>query len=871
MLYLEEECVVPCMVFLLAVHDLGKFAESFQNLRPDLLQALQQRQSTKSYPLRHDTLGFLIWLDRIKQMMWREGILIQPERSRRLQRSTPYDYWMRAITGHHGQPPQERDEILSDYFAPQDIEASEQFVLAVKVLMLDGIETLPEIDASRVKRASWWIAGLTVLCDWIGSNMDFFRIQDNPQPLETYWQKTLQQAGHALNAVEFMVKPLSEEQGFQHLFGDIIHTPTPLQALCAKMPLTGSPQLVILEDVTGAGKTEAAVLLAHRLMVREAGTGFYLGLPTMATANAMFERMQEAYRRLYPPDQRPSIALAHSARRLSSAFRDAVLRTASKNEQAYGDDTIPAAAHCNAWLADNPKKALLAAVGVGTIDQALLSILPSRHQSLRLLGLMDKILIVDEVHACDEYMHTLLTTLLRAQAMAGGSAILLSATLSNHQRQTLVDAFTEGLHSTSHTIRKTAEGDYPLLTYLSSSGLIEYNLETRKEMQRRVQVELHHSIEDIEKILEQAVRTGSCICWIRNTVRDARKGYIRLRRHHPDWSVELFHARFALGDRLEIEERALHRFGKKSTPSERKGQVLIATQVVEQSLDVDFDVMITDLAPIDLIIQRAGRLCRHARDASGARIESPDERGLPVLHVLTPEPVDRPESNWYTDMFPGSGVVYPNHGQLWLTARMLRQKGSFSVPEDIRRMTEGVLGEPTCEEIPEGLMKRTLDAEGEGAMKITVGQLNALKLGQGYAKDSANRWWDEAITPTRLGEPTTTVYLARWDGQRLHPWIDSEDLAWHKSSVQIRTAHIAGEADHNEPLQSLVAEAKEHAPAIGKWGVLLPVTRMDEATWRGDARNEKRDTVTIYYDRTLGLMTDEERQHLIEEVGYESA
>ena len=853
---LENTHFVQCMVLFLALHDIGKFAESFQNLRPDLLKKLQDRESNKDYGLRHDTLGFLIWREHLKSYLLKTGFLPGSSISRRRIRETGYDYWMRSIAGHHGEPPKEENRRILDFFGEQDIKAVKDYADAIIKLLLKDGRHLPNVDKAKLRTASWWMGGLAVLCDWLGSNTAYFPACSIPMPLDEYWRLALKRAEQALASTELMVDTPEKELRLQDLFAPELEVPTPLQAVCGEIVVGEGPGLYILEDVTGAGKTEAAVLLAHRLMIHGKGAGFYFGLPTMATANAMFERMQMVYDRLFPSRAQPSLVLAHSARNLSPVFRQAVLPVPRTEEIPYGDTTVPAGAHCSAWLADNPKKALLAAIGVGTVDQALLGILPSRHQGLRLLGMMDKVLIIDEVHACDAYMHTLLKVLLRAQAMAGGSVILLSATLSNYQRQALVDAFAEGISAVNGVLQKTGKSDYPLLTSFAGGDLQEINIDTRKEVQRYVNVEMVHKPKQVEDVVKQAVEAGHCVCWIRNTVAEARQGYASLRLKFSGWSIDLFHARFALAERLEIEEQIVRDFGKNSTAKQRKGRVVVATQVIEQSLDVDFDVMVTDLAPIDLIIQRAGRLCRHCRDQNGDRVAGVDRRGTPVLYVLSPEPVEQPEANWYEALFPQGKWVYPNHGQIWLTARLLKEREGFDVPGDVREMTEIVFGEEGAE-IPDGLQEKTFEAEGQDWADISVAELNALNLKEGYSAGSSNRWWDEAKTPTRLGEPTTTVYLGRWVTNQLKPWSEGE-MAWQQSAVQIRTYHVAEEAPVSEQLQKAVEIVKEQLPSKGKWGVLLPLIPYKGGTWLGRAKNENGDLVRVYYNREFGLIREEE-------------
>jgi CRISPR-associated endonuclease/helicase Cas3 len=135
---------------------------------------------------------------------------------------------------------------------------------------------------------------------------------------------------------------------------------------------------VVVEEVTGGGKTEAALILAHRMMERGQASGLFVALPTMATANAMFERVQAVYGRLFAHGPRPSIVLAHSKSHLDLRLEE--------TKVDGGEQPPTASRQCAAWLSDSRKKALLAHVGVGTIDQALMAVLPLNHQSLRLWG-----------------------------------------------------------------------------------------------------------------------------------------------------------------------------------------------------------------------------------------------------------------------------------------------------------------------------------------------------------------------------------------------------------------------------------------------------------------------------------------------------
>ena len=222
-------------------------------------------------------------------------------------------------------------------------------------------------------------------------------------------------------------------------------------------------------------------------------------------------------------------------------------------------------------------------------------------------------------------------------------------------------------------------------------------------------------------------------------------------------NVLLYHARFAFTDRLRIGAEVLKRFSMESTAANRSGRLVIATQVVEQSLDVDFDYMVTDLAPIDLVIQRAGRLRRHARDVQGDPLRGMDMRGEVVLGVLMPEADQQAGGGWYKTFFPRAAYVYTYHGQLWLTARWLQTHGAFAMPDHAREMIEFVYADDAGERIPEGLQRNTATAEGDALADRSMAAFYSLNLDTGYEVTSMH-WREDENTPTRLGEPTTTVF-----------------------------------------------------------------------------------------------------------------
>lgn len=848
---LEEAVFGGWLVSLLALHDIGKFSESFQNLRPDILEQLQSISSIKQYIVRHDSLGnaYLNLALQSEELSFPPGISF-------------YDWQdvvkviIQPFAGHHGEPPRTKDNNNLqlrplNYFSDDDATAAKKFAESV-VAMFCTKQGSPYLTASEeietaIKKASWLMAGFVVLCDWIGSNSKWFPFRSDEMSLEEYWlnhavpqaQKAIREAGISSGI------PLKELSGFSGLFPHI-SIPSPMQSFVEQCPLGRSQHLFILEDVTGSGKTEAALLLATRMMADGCGKGIFVALPTMATSNAMYDRLTKVYRRMFSMESEPSLVLAHGARHLSEGFLASV---AGQQADMTGDET--ASAQCSTWLADNRKKALLADVGVGTLDQALLAVLPARFQSLRLYGLVGHVLIVDEVHAYDPYMNKLLQNLLAFHAALGGSAILLSATLPTHIRRDFIASFATGSGDSRKPLLQST--DYPLATsYSPKSGIHEAAVEATAARRCSVAVQLIADVNEVVRTIRDAAEKGKCVCWIRNTVHDALAAFDSLSGSVSADDLMLFHARFAMGDRLDIEERVTTTFGRSSTALDRHGKILVATQVVEQSLDLDFDLLITDLAPMDLLIQRAGRLHRHQRDEQGdPLVGGPDRRELPFMIVHSPSPDDTADRSWYKTAFPKASFVYPSHGCLWLTARLLADRKRLIMPDDARELIESAFTEH-ADAIPLHLQQRDQQAVSQSQTDKSLAHINMLKLDEGYAATVA-QWREDMKTPTRLGGMDTTVRLAVWNGTSLKPWYQHERFPWDMSQVGIRSGLVDTEVVHTGKLGEEIARLKELLPDKGKWTVLVPLTKGEDGVWCGKALNKQGQEVIVIYDCLKGV------------------
>lgn len=763
--------------YFLGWHDIGKFARGFQSLYthhcPDLVPAI----SGRTYIERHDTLGYWLWQDFFWHRWTEDEAPFLPETVNSKKYKASLNLWLKIMTGHHGEPPDPKaDGLLA--FVPEDMFAAEQWVEELRHLF--SIESLPSCFMDKqwitqFKTQSWLIAGLTVLADWLGSNQLVFPYVSAPQDINTYWQKTLANAHDAV----LRLPPTSHVAEYSHfptLF-PFIDCPTPLQQKAIALDISQpGPQLIVLEDVTGAGKTEAALILAHRMMAVNKADSVYIGLPTMATANAMFQRMGYAYRALFQPGNRPSLVLAHGAREMSAAFSESVWHAVNQGQNSYMRDEAAATSECNYWFADSRKKALLAEAGVGTLDQVLMAAMPFRHQSLRVLGLYRKLLILDEVHAYDAYMVKLLEGLLTFHASLGGSAIILSATLPFSLREKLLSAYQRGAGFA--LTPPDLQAAYPWLSHLHSQGLDESYVETRAQVKRHVDVAWLTEPEQARVLISEAVSDGQCICWIRNTVDEAIETWQKLAHSGvvaPE-NLLLFHSRFAFCDRMAIEEKVLEWFGKGSTEAQRSGKVLIATQVVEQSLDIDFDMMITDLAPIDLLIQRAGRLQRHLRQ----------KRKPPVLHILAPEWQPEPHNNWPGEALRGTATVYQNHACLWRTQYVLREHRAIRMPDEARQLVETVYGDSV--DAPSGL-QRSEDMAWARIFTQRAGAAQSLiKPEKGYVCEASDFLWKKDIElSTRLSDESVELFLAwREASGELQPYANHTSFPWEQSRLQIR-------------------------------------------------------------------------------------
>lgn len=869
------------LCFLIALHDLGKFASSFQGLyQPeDDKFLIKINRSTYAYQKRHDALGWCFY-----QNAFLNECFCQVEKSKKRKLKTGLSILFNCVLGHHGKPIQTADKPV-DFDNPTAVGIGYQHEidendLAAAGLWISDLMDLFEVQLPvdllidkdwhiRAKHISWQLSGLTMLADWLGSDTAYFHYQSKVMPLADYWQIALETAERCVNdkGLAKSATPLPF-YSVQDSFG---FSPSPLQAWAESVTLHTRPQLFVLEEVTGSGKTEAALTLAHRLMAIGEVDGFYFGLPTTATSNAMFDRIEKFMPTLYRSDdgQQPSLVLAHGSKNMNDTFRKLIdnsnrnsnindannqnndifpisISQNNKDGEATGDEI---SSQCHAWFASSNKRALLANVGVGTIDQALLAALPKKHQPLRLFGLHHKVLIFDEVHSADSYMFELLKSLLQVHLHQGGHAILLTATLSLDKREDLAELWLgkdePSYAKTKHSNSMTHSNHFPLATHITAmpevnvEPVVEASITSPIRVSRKLDIGFLHDPVDAINQLVHASQNNQCAVWVRNTVTDAIQAYDDLLAAGiaPD-DLLLFHSRFALTDRSRIEAKVLDWFGKHSTPTKRAGKILIATQVFQESLDADADIMISDLCPIDYLIQRAGRLHRHQRDISGQRIADGDAieqpRPSPTLMVLAPEFLDEPSAQWYSQVFPKSQYVYRHVGQLWLTMRILQQQGCLNLPKDARLLIESVYSIDAQEDIPEQLLADSKADMSQQRRKQNTAKEALIDWHEGYCEDSQSRWFasESAVNSeanTRFQEmPTCEVVILKAcqvkddNTEQISFYADATDFKLELSTLKIGESMAEKLAAIPSKFASQIASLKERYRGLEYSRLWLP-------------------------------------------------
>ena len=537
-----------------------------------------------------------------------------------------YDTWgdgflplLRASLAHHGRPAKRSHgsgagpaALWKPYAGYDPLAAAKLFGERIRLWFPDAFADVPSLPASTA--LAHLFAGAVALADQIGSDEQHFCFVLEPDP--NYIERAHRRAKHAVQAHLLRRRDWttrSPAMGFADLFD--YPEPRPLQTAVADAPLTCP--LLVLESETGSGKTEAAVLRFNALWRAGLVDGLYFAVPTRSAAKQLQRRVDAAVRRLFSPETRAETVLA------IPGYLQAGVATAhrvGKFQVEWEDDPEDELTRCARWSAESSRRFLSSAAAVGTVDQVLLAALKVKWAHLRGSALSRSLLVVDEAHASDAYMTELLRALLRDHLGVGGHALLMSATLGSAARAALTD------HRPRPELPPLAAMEavpYPALT-LAGHGVAETHGLSETGQSKAVEMCTEPILSDPDRIAELALaagREGAKVLVVRNTVREAQavfravedQGGSALTLQAADGPA-LHHSRFAAEDRLILDDAVEKALGKGRPMG---GVVVIGTQTLEQSLDIDADLLISDLCPVDVLLQRIGRLHRH-REAERA-------------------------------------------------------------------------------------------------------------------------------------------------------------------------------------------------------------------------------------------------------------
>lgn len=601
-------------------------------------------------------------------------------------------------------------------------------------------------------------AGLVQLADWLGSDTRFFPYT---APGENRMHTAHAKAQAAVQAIGL------DMQSWRTALPAVLHFETVFQVGAARpvqtaMARPGLSQLVVLESETGSGKTEAALWRYAQLLQTSQVDGLYFALPTRVAATQLYERVRKFAQQLWSASTQGAPAVVRALAGYENADGHALERLADF-KVLWADAPDEQTAHLR-WAAESSKRFLAAPMAVGTIDQALLGALQVRHAHLRHSLLLRSLLVVDEVHASDAYMSALLEHLLQAHLANGGHALLLSATLgasARHRYQRILQSATARTPAMP-TLAQACVLPYPAMTDGWQLRALEGSPRSKT-----VHWQLEDCINQPERIAAlavQAARTGAKILVVRNTVPAAvatlravealalEQGLTESIFHlHGVQTVH--HSRYSRQDRPALDQAVEQQIGKER-PAPLKACIVIGTQTLEQSLDLDADLLITDLCPMDVLLQRVGRLHRHERKPH----ERPERYRQAQAIVLTPpgHALDAclGRSIHGLGPFHQGGGIYPDVRILEATRQLLSATPQHTIPQDNRTLVEQATHPEALERIAQthgvAWVQHGQKIDGEFAAQRTQAKLNMLAYGQPFDEDFHFLDQDQKVT-TRLG------------------------------------------------------------------------------------------------------------------------
>lgn len=717
---------------LAGLHDLGKCSPTFQGLREDVaVAAMGEGPARDIRRLTHwDVSGARTDCHHglLSTVHW-QRILEEWGAERRTARTVA-----RALGGHHG--------IVGEAEAVRQVRAAtgdnggERWArscdeLVEQVVSLWRLPDPRELPWEKVRlspQAVVGLAGLTSVSDWIASSRPTADHAGTQVELTTYLRQARWYEARKVDGLKWRPWAPPQDTGFRALFPEE-ERPHPVQeAVEVLVGRMRGPGIVVVSAPTGEGKTKAALQAAASLVKRFGLRGFYVGMPTCMTSNQAYDVVRQFLSGQGPV---PPVRLLHSA-------ADEHLK-GGRGADSGGDELHPQGVDIDGagdgdgeageWFTH--KRGLLAPVGVGTVDQALMAALRTRHVFVRLAGLSGKVVVFDEVHGYDVQMSTLTDRLLWWLGSLRVPVVLLSATLPTHRERALVDSWRAGAAGRPLARRTDLSGSeppgvsYPRVTWADThcvgAETVHVDASTLNS-ERTVKLERVPFKEHASWAVRQA-RLGHCVAVVHNVVQYAADAYDEISRQiaalppEERFEVHLIHGKLTNAERAQKEALLTEQFGRPGTGVRPERAVVVGTMLLEQGLDLDFDVMVSALAPVDSLIQRMGRIQRHAREGD-----------RPPLTMALTGVEERPEKI----VFPRYTTNVYAEAVLLRTWALLREREQLRCPDDVQGLIDAVYGPDGALHCPEDWerqwtkaadqMDRNLARRGEAARLVRLPQ-----------------------------------------------------------------------------------------------------------------------------------------------------
>lgn len=743
---LDETEALNAIALVASLHDIGKISPGFQIKREDLCGHLKERGFSFSISAEPDH--------------GRVAMEALPDIFEKNYGCTPQvaDALSCILAAHHG--------VFDNNDGAGSGDKSWQEVRQEAVGLLShafGATSLSTLQFAGVPDL-FLLAGLISVSDWIASDEKTFGYLNGiPTDIERYMHERSAIASRLLERLS-LGTTVTGNKSFFELFR--FKSPNACQqaTLDVVSGLT-HPMLVVVETPMGSGKTEAAQATYAYVAARDGLRGMYCALPTQATGNAMFRRMSDFLRRLHD-EQAVELHLLHANAGMHKEYDN--LKIAAVDNDRKG------AVIASSWFSQR-KRGLLAAYGTGTIDQALMAILRVKHFFVRLFGLGGKMIVLDEVHAYDAYMSEEIYNLIGWASRCGSSIVLLSATLPANKRKRLVEAFLPAA-------QLPPELAYPCAFGVDLQGVREYRpvamTPSFLEISPVIVDQKNKLCSMADRLVEVVGDTGCAAC-ILNTVADAQDMYELLKKRFPEEELILFHSRFTLERRLEIEEVIISKYGKDGKRP-RRG-VVVASPALQESLDVCFDAMCTEIAPVDLLFQRAGRLHRHEKRANTRPVHLQTRR----LYVFMPDILaGKADFGWskliyFPDLLCRSVELFVKEGEY--------KSIQVQLPEGVSPLIESVYGEADSRELDQRRarwLEERLGTEITNAWYARVAAIMPIREKEfdlDYLAGIQNDHEDETTPSTRLGRQRVTLIILEQGEDVAIPTREAERRLFQKS------------------------------------------------------------------------------------------